>query len=276
MLRSRGRRYIWICMALALLTVGPAPASAAPNAPSGDAEWQAFLDRSTKPAFNPNGRQRAVIRHFLRDRRDGVFLDVGAAHYREGSMTFFLENRLGWSGIAVDALESWAPDYAKHRPRTRFFTFIVTDHSGAEEPFYRLSGDIGSTANKARAEMIDEKFKKISVTEILVPTTTLDTLLGREGVRKIDFLSMDIEGNEPAALAGFDIERFRPQLVGIEVFRENQERISQYFESHGYQRLDEYLEYDDRNWYYTCKIAKDCAPETEAQNSQPTEGAGQR
>ncbi len=285
---------IWICLILALLVAGvagadspdaPSPDTPSPNAPSpsapplntpgSDAEWQALLDRATKPAFNPNGRQRAVIRHFLRDRRDGFFLDVGAAHYRKGSMTFFLEDHLGWSGIAVDALESWAADYATHRPRTRFFAFIVTDHTGAEEPFYRLTGDIGSTTDKARAEMIDEKFDVLSVTEILVPTTTLDTLLDREGVGKIDFLSMDIEGSEPAALAGFDIDRFRPQLVGIEAFPSNKEAIAQYFEKHGYERIDKYLEYDDRNWYYTCKAAQDCAP-TVPENPPKGEDAGQR
>ena len=53
---------------------------------------------------------------------------------------------------------------------------------------------------------------------------------------------MDIEGAEPIALAGFDIERFRPELVGIEVFPQNEEKILEYFGAHGYRRLDEYLE----------------------------------
>jgi hypothetical protein len=50
-------------------------------------------------------RQRAIIQDFFRGRRDGTFVDVGSAHYRDGSMTFFLEKEFGWSGVAIDALE---------------------------------------------------------------------------------------------------------------------------------------------------------------------------
>lgn len=202
--------------------------------------------------------QRGVIRHFFRGRRGGVFVDIGSAHYRDLSMTYFLEEEFGWSGVAVDALEQWAPGYAEHRPRTRFLNFIVTDHEGAKEPFYRLQGDIGSTALKERADMLEKDWSR-QVTEVLVPTTTMNALLERAAIEKIDFLSMDIEGAEPTALAGFDIERYRPELVGIEVFPENKEAILAYFDAHGYRRIDAYLERIKSDWYFTCKVARECA-----------------
>jgi FkbM family methyltransferase len=46
-----------------------------------------------------------------------------------------------------------------------------------------------------------------------VQTITLDRLLTAEKVERLDFLTMDIETYEPQALAGFDIERYRPSLV---------------------------------------------------------------
>jgi hypothetical protein len=61
---------------------------------------------------------------------------------------------------------------------------------------------------------------------------------------------MDIEQGEPGALAGFDIERFKPELVCIEAGTRVRERISRYFEEHDYARLDRYLEHDGVNWYY--------------------------
>ena len=45
-----------------------------------------------------------------------------------------------------------------------------------------------------------------------VPTATLNQLLETANIQRID-LSMDIELAEPKALAGFDIERYRPRLV---------------------------------------------------------------
>ena len=76
--------------------------------------------------------------------------------------------------------------------------------------------------------------------EVQAPTTTLDKFLEENGGSEIDFLSMDIE-------------RFRPELVCIEAAKSTRERIRRYFESHGYRRIEEYLERDSANWYFEPK-----------------------
>jgi hypothetical protein len=68
-------------------------------------------------------------------------------------------------------------------------------------------------------------------------------------VTSIDFMSMDIEGDAPKALAGFDIEKCRPELVCIE--EGGQEELTQsYFTEHRYERIEKYRRYDYVNWYY--------------------------
>ena len=69
-------------------------------------------------------------------------------------------------------------------------------------------------------------------------------------VEHVDFVSMDIEGAEPKALAGFDINKYTPRLVLIESSPEIREAILTYFTAHGYERIDEYLPYDSVNWYF--------------------------
>ena len=68
--------------------------------------------------------------------------------------------------------------------------------------------------------------------------------------RDVQQAEMDIEEAEPAALAGCDIERFRPELVCIEVGQRTRERLLAYFSAHGYERIDAYLAFDDHNWYF--------------------------
>jgi hypothetical protein len=86
-----------------------------------------------------------------------------------------------------------------------------------------------------------------------VPSITLDDLLAREKVDHIDFMNMDIEGFEPPALAGFDIDRYQPVLVCIESAPKTRAPILEYFARHGYRRMDEYLPYDSVNWYFEKK-----------------------
>ena len=71
--------------------------------------------------------EELIVRDFFKDKRDGVFLDVGANHYRNENNTYFLEQSLGWSGIAVDALAEFAADYKAYRPRTRFVAMFASD-----------------------------------------------------------------------------------------------------------------------------------------------------
>lgn len=67
----------------------------------------------------------------------------------------------------------------------------------------------------------------------------------------LDLLCLDIEQGEPAALAGFDIARFRPALVCVEVGTPLvRDSVIPYFAEHAYERIDEYLAYDWVNWYY--------------------------
>jgi hypothetical protein len=83
-----------------------------------------------------------------------------------------------------------------------------------------------------------------------VRTITLDDLLAREGIARVDFLTMDIELAEPAALAGFSIDRFRPAVVCIEAQPEVRQAILEYFHNHGYILLGKYLRADTSNLWF--------------------------
>ena len=135
--------------------------------------------------------------------RGGTFVDVGSSHYRTYSNTYYLDQTLEWSGIAIDAQEEFAAEYAKFRPRTKFFSFFVSDRSEEIETLFvpRINKLVASSS-KEFADRYDSTGR-----ERKVPTITLNDLLARAGLSKIDFMSMDIELAEPRALAGFDIER---------------------------------------------------------------------
>lgn len=191
--------------------------------------------------------EELIIRHFFKDEKGGVFLDVGCWDWQEGSTTLYLEKELGWSGIGVDAQADVRTGYERHRPRTTFMNYIVTDHAGTMGKLY-VAGQISSIDEHHVEQFPGGQWYEPEPIE--VPTTTLDQLLSQNGVEHIDFVSMDIEGAEPKALAGFDIQKYRPRLVCIESAPNLRDSIMQYFTSHGYERIDAYLSYDSVNWYF--------------------------
>jgi hypothetical protein len=86
--------------------------------------------------------------------------------------------------------------------------------------------------------------------EIRTQTTTLDDVLERSGISKVDFLTMDIELAEPAALAGFSIQRFKPTLACVEGHVPVRQEILNYFARNGYVIVGKYLRADSHNLWF--------------------------
>jgi FkbM family methyltransferase len=214
-------------------------------AADGVAELRAF-ERTFGPHRESRYAEEWIIRDFFHDRRNGTFLDVGANDYRKENNTYYLETALGWSGIAIDAQQEFITGYEQHRPGTKFFALFVSDVSDTFEQLYvPRANTLTASSNRAFAEGEDG----VTV-ERKVRTTTLDALLAREQVEHIDFVSMDIELAEPRALAGFDVERFRPALVCIEAHLASRQAILDYFQQHRYVVVGKYLRADTANLYF--------------------------
>ena len=79
-----------IVAALAVLAAGCGPA----DAPGGG-------ERILTAAGKSYSNQDPIIRDFFEDRRGGVFVDVGAYHWKEGNNTLYLWDSDGGSATAV-------------------------------------------------------------------------------------------------------------------------------------------------------------------------------
>jgi FkbM family methyltransferase len=201
--------------------------------------------RAYGPSRSSRDFEEWLIRDHFKDRRDGVFLDVGANHYKTESNTYYLETSLGWSGLAIEPIEEFAADYKAHRPKTRFVAMFASDVADKKVQFFVPNNSLLASSDPDFAKRYGTTGKARDV-----PTTTLDAVLEQAGIAAVDFVSMDIELAEPKALAGFAIERFRPSLVCIEAHPEVRQQILDYFQRHNYVVVGKYLRADTQNLYF--------------------------
>jgi FkbM family methyltransferase len=215
------------------------------RSPAGFDDEQPYRERYGGRRYSANAEEW-IIRDFFQDRRAGVFVDVGANHFQNNSNTYFLEQHLGWSGLAIDAQREFSAGYKAHRPRTIFISAFVSDRSGTVPLYVPKRYPALASATRESVDALDD------VAEVReVPTTTLDAILEGAGIRRFDFLSMDIELAEPKALAGFDIGTYQPSLVCIEAHPPVRQALINYFAKHAYVVVGKYWLVDRWNMYFT-------------------------
>ncbi len=191
--------------------------------------------------------EETLIRAFFADRRGGTFLDVGAGDPLRHSTTYYLEKHLGWHGIAVDAIADYAEAYARERPATRFFNYFAGRASREMHDFF-ISDDKNLSSGSG-ADPRGGRYRKTAVS-----TIALGDLLDQEKVPTIDFLSVDIEGAEPEALAGLGLRRHPPELACVEIGSPAVGlAVAEQFALAGCREIAAYRAADPINRYYTCR-----------------------
>lgn len=153
---------------------------------------------------------------------NGVFVDIGAHDGQSLSNTYFLEKRLGWTGIAIEPI----PERFAELKRNRGCICLQGCISGKKgiSAFNIISGDSEMLSgipsqydrrHKVRiAKEIEQRGGKHL--EIVTQTFTLNEILESNGLHHVDYVSMDVEGSELDILGAFDFDRFDVKIFGIE------------------------------------------------------------
>lgn len=195
------------------------------------------------------GREEVIIRHFFQDERGGLFVDIGCYHWKDASTTYYLEEKLGWSGIAVDAQDKLRRGYEANRKNTKFFSYFVSEKSNLKQPFY-VAGPVSSGSKDHL-----EKFPRLAgqgqtPSAISVETISLNDLLEGNGIEEIDFLSIDVEGFERNVLDGFNIDKYKPRLACVSAGPSVRKEVIDYFDKGGYEPIPRYSDHDNVNLYF--------------------------
>ena len=180
-----------------------------------EAAIAAVRDEPRLPLRMPsqNGEE-LLLWNFFGRKRSGVYVEIGAYDGVAFSNSYFFE-AVGWHGVLVEASPDLAATAAAARPHSRVVQAAAGSRAGTIR-FTVAEGDGGvDTLSSATPDLERIAREGGQTSEIEVPVRTLDDILGDLG-EPIDFVSLDVEGGELAALEGFDLQRFAPRVLVIE------------------------------------------------------------
>lgn len=133
-------------------------------------------------------------------KRGGYYLDVGAYDGVDISNTLFFERHLGWSGMCIEALPRAYDQLCANRNSTNL-NIAITDYNGK-----CFINDNSSMSQVSK-----------DYTGIEVECRTLESvLLEYQAPLYIDYLSIDIEGNEYMALKNFNFDKWKIGVITAE------------------------------------------------------------
>jgi FkbM family methyltransferase len=170
-----------------------------------------------KQYFSQSGQDKIIHETFFKDYTSGFFLELGAYDGISGSNCLFYEKFKNWDGIAIEASETQFVKLEKNRSCKTLKAVIGERVEEVEfvevtQGLTQMSGI--NYENYSRSLAIFHSNEKTEIEKRTVITKTVDSIL-REGM-VVDFMSIDIEGNEMGVLNSIDFERYEFRVICLE------------------------------------------------------------
>lgn len=197
--------------------------------------WQRRRRRAARRAAEARGEQHLSrpalhdldrkLEPYIGDITDGYFVEAGANDGFEQSNTYHLERFHGWRGLLVEPVPHLHREAAIERPSARVVhaALVAPDFDGTEVSL-QYGGLMTVVAGSKGSSSADEEYVANAFAlgldkpmVVSAPARTLTALLDQSGAPEIDFMSLDLEGYEPAALQGLDLTRHAPRYLLVEV-----------------------------------------------------------
>jgi FkbM family methyltransferase len=172
-------------------------------------------------------------------KRDGFFVEIGAANGFGGSTTYLLEKHFGWQGILAEANPVHFERLAELRSSS-ICRKAVHKRSGETLEFWHVPDHPGlaSLAEYALNDMHAATRQRAHV-PIMVETISLNDLLSSFGApRVIDYINIDTEGSEYDILCAFDFDYYDVHLFSVEHnYSASEQRVTNLLSERGYRRV---------------------------------------
>jgi FkbM family methyltransferase len=168
--------------------------------------------------------------HFFKNKRNGIYIELGALDGKLYSNTKFFQDELDWRGILIEPHPNKFKDMEKNRPNNFLFNNLVSNSEEELKFKYFVNGHaaVSGVENTLPQSHFDiyfdnEREKSLPQDSIYIKPKTLTEIIKQTKISHIDFLSLDVEGHEYEVLQSWDFS-VPIDLVMIEMLKDQTEK----------------------------------------------------
>ena len=162
-----------------------------------------------------------LIVDYIFKKNNGIYIDVGCNHPVYNNNTYLLSKK-GWQGINIDIDKKSVQLFDLFRKKDLNINLAVSSKKTELEyiNFHEKSPINMIKTNQNRNLHSLEKTKKIK-------SDTLDSIIEKSQFKdkKIDFVSIDVEGHELEVIKGFNLKKYKPSIIVIEFLDKSLKKI---------------------------------------------------
>jgi FkbM family methyltransferase len=167
-------------------------------------------------SFAQNYEDVMLLRVF-KEIKNGFYIDVGANHPEEGSVTKVFYDR-GWYGINIEPVRSQYLELNAARNRDINLLCAAGDRNGHIDLWE--SKVLGWSTASLDVIAMHQKNGHVGVFQ-KVPVFLLRDICTQYAEKEIHFIKIDVEGFEREVIFGMDFTKFRPWVVVVEATKPN-------------------------------------------------------
>lgn len=170
--------------------------------------------------------------NFFKNKKNGVYIELGALNGVLYSNTKFFEDNLNWTGILIEPHPIMFKGLKETRPNNLLFNDLVSCHkdelvfryfewthaavSGVENTLTKMHFDVFFDSDNAW-------HKTLPQSKMNIKPKTLTEIVKSTNITHIDFLSLDVEGHEYEVLLSWDFS-IPIDLILIEILDQDEEK----------------------------------------------------
>ena len=154
-----------------------------------------------------------LIENIFRNQKNGFYIDVGCQHPIKNNNTYLLYKK-GWSGINIDLDKDNIDLFNVSRISDDNINIAASNKINEVDLFFFHKKSPINTIDKKTSQ-----FQKAKISSIKkIKTNTLNNIIksSKYSNKKIDLLSIDVEGHELPVLEGLDFDKYSPNVIVIE------------------------------------------------------------
>lgn len=163
-------------------------------------------------------REDIFLKKYFKKTKKGFYIDVGCYHPVKYSNTAWLYN-YGWSGINLDMNKTSIDLFNIARPRDKNICAAISNKNKSTYAYFdRLLSPI-NTLNKKFSDFGSKNISFRKHKKVKINAYKFDYIIKKNKIKipYINFLNIDAEAHDFEVLKGFNIKKFKPKLICVEL-----------------------------------------------------------